>query len=343
MLTRRSGFCRDTGDGGHQRTGPDRRAISQSAGAVHRSGGARRADRRDGAHGLDGPQRQIRPARGDRQSRGRRRQHRRRAGREVAGRRLHAADRLDRLRRQSEPVPRSRLRSVQGLPADHRARLVAQRHPGPSLLAHHLDQAADRQGQGGQGEAQHHQSGPGLDAASDGGAAAAQGRHPGREHPLQRRGTGHPGAARQDHAGRHHRPAAGPSAHQVGRPARARHHRREALVRPARRADDGGAGLSRLRLRDLPGHVRAGGNARRRSCSAWRATRSRCWPIRRRWRSCAASASTCGRAARRAWPSGSRARCRCGATSSCSRASNCSRVVRRSLRGRSCGGVTWQR
>ena len=174
-------------------------------------------------------------------------------------------------------------------------------------------------------QTERHQPGTGLDAASDGRAAAAPRRHRRGEHSLQRRRPGHPGAAGEHHAGRHHGIAARAPAHQVGRVARARHHRREALVRSARRPDDGGSGLQGPGLRDVPGNVRPGRHARRRSSSAWRATRSTFWPNPRFSRSCAASASTCAPAARRGSRSESPARCRCGATSSSSRASSCSR------------------
>ena len=147
-----------------------------------------------------------------------------------------------------------------------------------SLLGHRVPGGTRRQGQGRQEQTERHQPGTGLDAASDGRAAAAPRRHRRGEHSLQRRRPGHPGAVGEHHARRHHGVAAGAPAHQVGRVARARHHRREALVRPARRPDDGGSGLTRVwsprrsrecSPRPAPPH---------RSFSAWRATRSTCWP-----------------------------------------------------------------
>ena len=195
MITRRATLVHGVGVTGLGRPCAKRRAISKSPRPLHRSGRARRPDRCHGARHFAWPEPQVRPARDHRQSGRCRRQYRRGAGREVAGGRLHASDRLDRLRRQSEPFPRSRLRSVQGFPADHRVGLVAQRHPGPPLFGHHLDRRARRQSQGCQGQARRHQSGPGFHAAPDGRAVAAQGRHHGRKHCLQRRGAGHPGIA----------------------------------------------------------------------------------------------------------------------------------------------------
>ena len=208
---------------------------------------------------------------------------------------------------------------------DHRARLIAQRHPRPSLLGHHLPRGPRRQGQGRQEQAERHQPGTGLDAASDGGAAAAPRRHRRGEHSLQRRRPGHPGAVGEHHAGRHHGPAARAPAHQVGRAARARHHRREALVRSARRPDDGGSRLQGSGLRDVPGNVRPGRHARADHPARGARHARRSGRTRRSSRSCAASASTCAPAARRASRSASPARCRCGATSSSSRASSCNR------------------
>lgn len=120
--------------------------LSQPAGPLRRSGGARRADRRHGAGRRDAVVGPAGPA-GDRRQPGRRRrQHRCRAGSEVAGRRLHAADRLHRVRGQRQPVPRSGLRCLQGLPADHRARFLAQRHPRAPVVADRLDRRSDRAG-----------------------------------------------------------------------------------------------------------------------------------------------------------------------------------------------------
>ena len=105
------------------------------------------------------------------------------------------------------------------------------------------------------------------------------------------------------------------SAHQVGRAAGDRDHRREALVRSARRADPAGVRFSRPGVRDLPGNVRPGRHARRRS--SHRVARDTLEVLGDPvviGRGCAASASTCAPAARKASPRASRRKCRCGAT-----------------------------
>ncbi len=82
--------------------------LSQSSGAPRRSLGAGRPHRPDRANHLARSRDAARPAPPHHQPPRRWREHRHAADRKVAGRRLHADGRVDRVRRQHEPVSRSR-------------------------------------------------------------------------------------------------------------------------------------------------------------------------------------------------------------------------------------------
>ena len=245
----------------------------------------------------------TRPARGDRQSRRRWREHRRRAGRKVTGRRLHAVDRVDWVRRQSQPLPDpgydpfKDFLPITELGSSPNVILV---HPSSPIttIKQLIDKAkADKEKLNitnpGQGSTPH------LTAELLSSRPASRSR----TSPTTVRG---PRSRRCSPGPR--RSASPPCRRPIRTSSRA-----PCARSPSRRRNAGSTcpTCRRWRSRAFPASSPRPSRActRRwerptRSCSAWPATRSRCWPIRRRWRSCAASASTCGRAAAGPRPAG---------------------------------------
>ena len=181
-----------------------------------------------------------------RQSRRRGRQYRHGPGRARDARRLHAAAHLDRDRGQSGAVQEPALRSVQGFRADLGAGQRAERARGAPRFRHQDDRRPGRAGQGQPDQVQLFEPRRRHQVASHRRAAQAARRHPDGARAVPRRRAGGAGGARRHRAGRLGGAGGGRTADQ-GRPvARARGHRREALVLAARRADHDRVGLSRI-------------------------------------------------------------------------------------------------
>ena len=206
----------------------------------------------------------------DREPSGSRGDHRHRRGREVASRRLHAADDVEHPYHQRDAAPQ------QAVPADARFRGGGARQ----LLRPHHGRAPLGSGQGpegvhraAEGQARRPQLcllGPRHALPHGGRAVQSHERHQHRARAAQgQRGSAHRRARRPraDDDRRHHHHGA----HRAGRAgAGAGHDGAEALERPARCADHRRGRRARLRGHHLARHHGAGGHARSRRRQAQR-------------------------------------------------------------------------